>query len=402
MTKPSTSLALAALGFAFFMVGTGSLCVVGAFDFVAIDWHISRTATALLVTAFGATLGLCAPLLQILIGHWPRRSQVLIGLSMMTTGSAVMTIAPNYPILLGARVLMGLGAALTSPMVLALGSTLVIPALQGRALATVVTGMSMAYVVGVPASAWLAASYGPRWLFGIIALTTAAAAGWIATSIHDRSCGPRISFRQFLELIQRPATSTGLAVILFTTAGIFVTYTMIVPIMHDVYGAGHGLISTALLIYGAFGVAGNLIVRRVATAFSAERLLATSMTVLIGVFAALLILPISTSILLVALVVWPIMVDIIWPSQQRRMVELEPEFRGVSLALNSSFLFLGLAGGASLGGTVYPLLGYHSLLICSIFLVGAGLAALTYSDRVQKSRRRILDPRRVTGPRLAP
>ena len=68
-------------------------------------------------------------------------------------------------------------------------------------------------------------------------------------------------------------------------AGSFVTYTMITPILRDRYSAGPHLISVALLVYGIAGIGGNLIVGRAATSFSAERLLAMAMIVLLVVFA---------------------------------------------------------------------------------------------------------------------
>ena len=83
----------------------------------------------------------------------------------MATGSVVMAVAPNYPVLFATRILMGLGAALAGPMILALGSTLVETHLQGRALATVTMGITVASVVSVPASTWAAAHIGSRWLF---------------------------------------------------------------------------------------------------------------------------------------------------------------------------------------------------------------------------------------------
>ena len=79
----------------------------------------------------------------------------------MATGAMVTAVAPNYPVLFGARILMGLGAALASPMILALSSTLVEPHQQGRALATVMMGITVASVVTVPASTWAAARIGP-------------------------------------------------------------------------------------------------------------------------------------------------------------------------------------------------------------------------------------------------
>jgi DHA1 family inner membrane transport protein len=136
-------------------------------------------------------------------------------------------------------------------------------------------------------------------------------------------------------------------------------------------------------VYGIAGIGGNLIVGRAAASFSAETLLAMAMIALVVVFAALLILPMSIIAMLVALTIWPAMMAIILPSQQRRMVELEPQFRGIALALNATFLFCGVAAGSFFGGLSYPLLGYSSLLIFSILLTCIGLVALGYSKRAK-------------------
>jgi DHA1 family inner membrane transport protein len=379
----STSRALGCLALAFFTLGASSLCVVGAFDYIATDWHLSRTATALLVTAFSGTLGLCAPLLQMLVGHWPRRSQILTGISVMATGSMVMAVAPNYLVLFAARILMGLGAALAGPMILALGSTLVEPYLQGRALATVMMGLTVASVVSVPVSTWVAAHTGPRLLFASIGFTTFIAVALIAFFVQHRSPGVRVKLAQLVNLVRRPANITGLSVVFCSVAGSFVTYTMITPILRDRYSAGPHLISVALLVFGIAGIGGNLIVGRAATSFSAERLLAMAMIVLVVVFAGLLVLPISIMAMLVALTIWAAMVAISLPSQQRRMVELEPQFRDIALALNSTFLFSGMAAGSFFGGVSYSAFGYSSLPILSVLLMCIGLVTLRCSMRAK-------------------
>src|SRR5260221_8875800 len=90
----------------------------------------------------------------------------------MAFGTISFVVAPNSPSLFATRIVAGLGAALLSPVLSALGSTMVPPSQQGRALAIVVMGVSIATVVGVPASAWIAGHIGPRWLFVLIASPT--------------------------------------------------------------------------------------------------------------------------------------------------------------------------------------------------------------------------------------
>src|SRR5260221_11646381 len=114
--------------------------------------------------------------------------------------------------MLGIRIVAGLEAAIISPLLAALGSTLVRPSQQGRALAMVVMGVSIAIVFGVPASAWIAGYIGPRWLFVLIASLTTVTAGLIACLIRDRSSGGRVSPRQFIKLIQQSSTLSGLSV----------------------------------------------------------------------------------------------------------------------------------------------------------------------------------------------
>jgi predicted MFS family arabinose efflux permease len=374
--------------FALFVQATAALSVIGALGAIAGEWHISATQSALLITAFGTTFAVSAPLLQMLLGHWVRRTQILTGISVLALGAIGFALAPNYSVLFATRILMGLGAALLSPVLLALGSSLVKQKQQGGALALVSMGISIATVVGVPASAWLTAHFGPRWLFGILALAMIATGVLIALFIPDRSRGERVSIRQAAALLGRRATLSGLSVIFFLTAGVFSTYTMITPIMHDRYGAGPGVISGALLLYGLSGLVGNFFVRRAASSWSAETLLRGAMLAQVGIFTALLALPVSLAVLLVAMAAWPFVGDIIWPSQQRRLVELEPGFRGLALALSSSFLFSGMALGSALGGVAYAHYGLPMVLILSILLVSIALGALAYSMRARDAKAR--------------
>src|SRR6202022_2540427 len=100
-------------------------------------------------------------------------------------------------------------------------------------------------------------------MFAIIAALTLVTALLIGVFIRDRSLGERVSPRQVLALLQRPATIGALLTAFFITAGIFSTYTMISPIMHDRYNASPHLISIAFLIYGISGLVGNVFVRKI-------------------------------------------------------------------------------------------------------------------------------------------
>src|SRR5450830_655898 len=82
----STSLALHVLSFAFFAMGTASLSVVGALESISTSMQVSRSAVAMLVPAFAVTFAICAPAIQIFVGHWPRRRLLLSGLIVLALG----------------------------------------------------------------------------------------------------------------------------------------------------------------------------------------------------------------------------------------------------------------------------------------------------------------------------
>lgn len=374
-----TSRSLKFLSLAFFIQATTALSVVGALDEISAEWKLTATASALLNTAFGVTFAVTAPLLQMLFGHWPRKTQILSGLSVMALGTLIFAVAGSYELLFFARIVMGLGAALISPVLSALGSKLVPPHHQGAALAIVIMGYSIATVIGVPISAWIAIHAGPRWLYAGLGFFIMSVAFLIASNVKDRSPGEKANPALMAQLLRSPAKFGALMVVYFVAAGIFTTYTMITPILKEIYSAGPSMVSTTLLIFGISGLTGNLFVRWASENYSSERLLGVSLLSLAAVFAVLLIAPSYLLLFLAAIVAWPFIADVIWPSQQRRIVELEPDFRGMALALNASFMFAGIATGSALGGVFYPRLGFDAILAISIGLIVAGLSFLKYS-----------------------
>jgi predicted MFS family arabinose efflux permease len=369
---------LAVLAVAYFTQASAAYAAVGGLQAIASQWHLGAARAALLVTAFGATFALAAPLLQMLVGHWVRRTQILAGLLVLAVGALAFALAQNFPALFTARVLMGLGSALISPVVLALGSSLVPAERQGTAIATVLMGLSVASVVSVPGSAWLAQQMGPRALFGGVALLALATALLLAIFIRDRTPGQKVQARHLASLLGRPATLSALMVILLFAAGNFVTYTMITAILRQALHQEKG-VSMALAVFGLAGLVGNAFVRRMAQRWSAETLMRGSMTALLAVFAGLWLLPPTPALLLTGMVAWAFILDVVWPSQQRRIVELEPQLRGLALALTSSFLFLGIAAGSALGGSAFEARGLSLVLEISLGLIAFALLALNAS-----------------------
>ncbi len=379
MSDRSSNLSLNLLSIAYFSMGTATLAVVGTLPAIAHSLKLGEGAVAFLVSIFAITFAISAPAFQVLVGHWPRKRLLLIGLALMAAGTFGTALAPNYPLLLAARIVAALGAAAIGPVASALGTSLVPQERQGHALAVVFSGMTIATVVGVPLSTWLGDVLGWRPTFALIGLATMVVAGLVARCVADGGPGQRIDPGQLLEVFLRPATAAGIVVMVLEMAGLFASYTMITPLLRDRFGAGIETVSAMLIVYGLAGVFGNFLARRVSRIWSADRAMIVALLGLMTVFAGLFAGPGQIPFAVVLLVFWAICSDIFMPSQQRRMVELAPEVRGLILALNSSAIYVGMAVGSFAAGSLLPVAGFGGLLLVSLAFLAASLIAFLLS-----------------------
>ncbi|RKP46119.1 MFS transporter [Pararobbsia silviterrae] len=378
--EPRTALALRTLSLAYFVQATGALSVVGALEPISRTWHLHDSQSAYLISVFGITFAIAAPLLQVLLGHLRRRSQVLLGVSVFSASALLFAVAPNYALLLAARLIMGLGAALIAPVLGALASSLVERRHQGSAIAMVVLGLSVASMVGIPVSSWIAQTWGPRALYVIVAVAGVATAALIARFVPNTSLGERVPLTSIRSLLVRRDTISAFLVVFFIGAGVYATYAFIAPIIRDVFHAGPHLISVSLVVLGVAGVTGNLFVTRAARRYSAEGMLAIAMCLLALDLLLLWVVPARMGWLFVVLTLWAFATDIVWPSQQRRIVELTPDVRGIALALTASFVYSGMGFGSAVAGWVYPVHGFVGLLISSLVLLGISAVTLWISS----------------------
>lgn len=383
MHSPITApdrLALRLLSLAYFVQAVGALSVVGSLEAISTAWALSSAQSALLITVFGITFALAAPLLQMTLGHLRRRAQVLLGLSIFSAAALLFAAAPDYQTLLASRVLMGLGAGFIGPVLGALGSNLVTREQQGSAIAIVLLGLSVAGLAGMPISAWIAHEFGARSLFFGIGANGLLIAAMIFIWVPDRVAGQRAAPADVLALLTGATSLSAFLVVFFVTTGVFATYAFLAPIIGNDFHGSAGDITLALTVLGVAGVLGNLLVTRLALRVSAERLLVIGIGLLALDLLGLAAMPRQLGGLLLALVIWALATDIVWPSQQRRIVELMPEQRGIALALTASFMFAGIGTGSAVAGWLYPRVGYTGLLLASLLFLLLAFVSLRVSE----------------------
>jgi MFS transporter, DHA1 family, inner membrane transport protein len=339
------------LALATFVLGTDVLIVIGVLPTIARELRVTEGVTGQLITAFSLVYGLGGPVLAALTGRW-RRSRVIIvalgAFSIINIGSA---LAPTFPLLLATRIVGGGCAALISPLAFATAISLAPPQKRGQALALVLSGMTVANIIGGPLGTWIGEHVSWRVSFGLIALLAALACIILQMSgLPDGSTSQTLSLKARLAPIGEPRLLLALAPAFFTVVSFSVIYNYIAPLLQ--FNLHISDISILLLILGLGTVAATQIAGRIIDRFGSTRLLVIFLLVQLIIEVSIAYTTASWIGAILALFIWGASGPGFFIAQQHRLLSLAPEHINVITALNSSMNYLGIACGAVVGGVV--------------------------------------------------
>jgi DHA1 family inner membrane transport protein len=272
------------------------------------------------------------------------------GLLTGTLAFAACGLAPTYPWLLAARVLMGCGAAATALMA---GLAVAMAPLERRAqaLSVVFVGMSLSYVTGIPLATWVGLGWGwrlPVWAAVVLVLLAALALWKALPTTRAAVGGPSLAGAVAL-LRQRAVLSVFVLTLVYFIA-IFSVFSYMGPVLQSLRPLEPGALSAVISAFGVAGVVGTLSGGRAADRWGPRRSLTFSLS---GLSLCLLALPLTAGNLfamVVVLMVWGVCGFSMMAPQQVRLAQLAGPQTPLALSLNISMLSLGIAWGAAGGG----------------------------------------------------
>jgi DHA1 family inner membrane transport protein len=391
--------AVVALAIGGFAIGTTEFVTMGVLPDIAegVGVDIPSAGHVISVYALGVVVG--APVIAALSARLPRRA-LLIGLmAAFLIGNGLTAIAPGYGTLLVARFLTGLPHGAYFGVASLVAASLVGPHLRGRAVSSVMLGLSVALVAGVPAATWLGQTAGWRsayWLVVVLAAATIAAVLAVVPSMPGR---PEATIRGELGALRRPQVLLTLGVGIVGFGGMFALYSYIAPLVTDVAELSRGTLPLVLFVYGIGGVVGTALAGRLgdwALFPSVAGALVTLMVVLAG---TALVAPWAPG-LVVGVFLVSVSGSTLAILLQLRLMETAGEAQMLGAALNHSALNLANALGAWLGGLVIAAgLGFRAPSVVGVGLAALGLLPLTISAvlRRRTTRTPVGLPARVAG-----
>ncbi|MDT0343136.1 MFS transporter [Streptomyces litchfieldiae] len=369
---PAAVLAVAA---ATFCVVTSEMLPVGLLTPVADGLGVSDGLAGLAVTVPGLVAALAAPLLPPAARRTDRRTVLVALMVLLAAANVLSALAPALPVLLAARVLVGVCIGGVWAIAAGLAADLVPRERVGRSTALIFSGIAVASVLGVPAGTFMGELAGWRASFGAAGALALVVAGALARTLPPLPPREPVRLRALTALLRTPAVVTGLLVISLLVTGHFAAYTYIRPVLERADGLGASAIGALLLVYGAAGIAGNFL-GGTAAARDPRRTLLAITTVLAA--TVLLLEPTAAAPLVV---VWGLAYGGVSVTMQNWMMAAAPHAREAASALFAGVFNAAIGTGAFLGGRAAELSGTGAPLWLGGALAAAALLPVLATRR---------------------
>ncbi|GAC70437.1 MDR family MFS transporter [Gordonia soli] len=180
------------------------------------DLGVDPSVGQWLTTAFLLTMAVVIPLTGFLIQRAGARVLFIAAMSAFTAGTAVAFFAPNFQVLLVARVIQALGTAIMLPLLMTTVMTVVPEHRRGVMMGNISVVIAVAPALGPTVSGFILDHFGWRWIFGFVG--PIAAVALIVGSVLVKPVGERI--KTPIDFLSIPLAVLGFGGLVYGLAGI--------------------------------------------------------------------------------------------------------------------------------------------------------------------------------------
>lgn len=362
-----------------FMLGMSEFIVVGILPDIAAGLKVSEVTVGNLVSLFAFVYAPVTPLGSALSARFPRFATHLTLVGVFLIGNVLCAFAPNYGVLVVARILIALVSGTLVAIAMTYAPDVTTERYRTKFIAWVFSGFSIASVVGVPVGTWVANTFGWRWAFHLVNVLTVALIVLMVMVLPRNSHIVKIGFLPQFRLFFDRRIQLGVLDVVFGAAATYVFYTYLTPIMRDEVHVPERYLSVGLVIFGAACLWSNLYGGKLADRgrgveplthirpiYCAHAVLMASLIVThwVPVYGALLLVVLGMFMYLQNSASQVLYMDVASQSH--------PGSLNLAASLNSMSFNIGIAVGSAVGGLVNTHLGLMWLgPVGAIFLLCA-------------------------------
>ncbi|MEE4945514.1 MFS transporter [Pseudomonas alliivorans] len=355
---------------------TGFICIVtetlpaGLLPEIGSGLAVSPSLAGQMVTVYALGSLLAAIPLTVATQSWRRRTVLLLPILGFLIFNSVTALSSNYWLTLVARFFAGASAGLAWSLIAGYARRMVIPQLQGKAMAIAMVGTPVALSLGVPLGTWLGGFMGWRMAFGLMSGMTLVLIAWVLIKVPDypgQASSERMALRQ---VFFTPGVRSVLGVVFTWMLAHNILYTYIAPFI-----AGAGLANDVDVVLLAFGIAallgiwgtGRLVDRYLRATVLASLATFAAVSVFFGLF------PGSALAIYIGVFIWGLTFGGAATLLQTALADSAAEGADVALSMNVVVWNSAIAGGGIVGGVLLGQWGAGSFPWVLLVLLLGGL-----------------------------
>ncbi len=387
--------ALLSLAIGSFGIGMTEFVVMGLLPDIAQDllpsqWAansddaIAQTGWLISLYALGVVIG--APTIAGAVAKYPRH-RVMIALALaLTVFNALTFLAPTFELVAVSRFLSGLPHGAYFGIGALVAADVLGPGKRAQGVAFVLTGLTVANVVGVPLGTFLGQQVGWRAAFIVVAAIFALATICIGFFVPEHPGSPERTMRAELRVFRIGQVWLALGVGAIGFGGFFAVYSYVAPVVTEVAGSPEWAVPIVLVVMGLGMTLGNLVGGHLADR-DLKRTLVGGLVALAVVLALLALTSQWIWTLGGFVFLTGFVAAALSPTIQTRLMDVAQDNQSIAAALNHSALNIGNSLGALLGGLVIALgLGFVAPAWVGVGLSLCGLALALVSLALERRR----------------
>ena len=366
--------AIISVAAAAFIFNTSEFMPIGLLVDISADFGVNEATGGILITAYAWAVCLLSVPLMVATSRFSFRPLLLAVVGVFGVGQLCSALAPGYFPLMGARLIVACAHAIFWSIAPSIAARAVSLEHRSIALSAIVTGSSIAQILGLPLGRVIGLALGWRMAFACIAAFTVALLAVLFFAVPKMSAGEPFKVSQLPSLVKNPVLLSlfvGTAVI---ATAYYTGYSYVEPYLQQIGGLSDEAITTSLMMFGVAGVIGSFLFARF---YVGKRRRYWYIRVSLGGMGSVL----------AVFVLWGICgvsFNVAYQSEILRFAP--PQAAAVATAIYSGIFNLGIGGGSAVGGAVSTAFGMGSVCFAGA-LIGAAAVAIACVFLIPAMRR---------------
>lgn len=370
-----------------FIFNTSEFIPIGLLTSIADDFAITESKAGLLITIYAWVVALASLPLMMAFAKTENKKLMLSLVALFTASHILSGFSNSYVMLMISRIGVACSHAVFWSIVTPLAVHVAPEGHRSTALSMIITGSSIAMIVGLPLGRAVGLMVGWRVTFLLIAILSAIVLCLLAAFLPKVPSDNNISLKTLPTLVSTPALLCIFVMTALTITGHFTAYSYIEPFLGQAAGFTNGEITMVLSAFGVIGI----IVSVLFSKYYDRHQFAFLRVAVLGICICTLLLGISSGnsfIMVCTCLLWGLSINCFNISLQSCIIDYSPFGTAIAMSIYSGIYNVGIGAGALVGGTVcshigIPFVGYVG---GAVSLVSALFFLLTVTPVLKKSK----------------